>query len=293
MAINEEKLSNGRANLARAIHDWQLTADGEFFIAGNSLLQPVLQRLGESESRPAMLKIPLSAKGNAGFRLLACWDGKAVVSVYKYDAHALLMERAVGPQSLRRLVLDGREDEANTIVCKVVGQLHANGCMDGKETVGVVPLSTELPPLASWFRSLEKAAAQHGGLFATCQTVADALLRDPQDQLALHGDIHYDNILDSGTRGWVAIDPKGVIGERGFDYANLFCNPDMATATTPGRLPKQARLVAALAGLEPQRLLHWIIAWAGLMAAWMLEDRETPTLPLLVAELAAKELEIS
>jgi len=29
------------------------------------------------------------------------------------------------------------------------------------------------------------------------------------------------------------------------------------------------------------------------MAAWMLEDGETPTLPLLVAELAAKELEIS
>jgi streptomycin 6-kinase len=280
--INEEKRSNGQAKLARAIHDWQLTADGEYFIAGNSLLQPVLQRLGGSQSRPAMLKIPLSAKGEAGFRLLACWDGKAAVSVYQYDTHALLMERAIGSQSLRQLVLDGREDEANTIVCKVLAQLHAHNCA---ATPG-------LASLASWFRSLEKAAAQHGGLFTTCRAVADALLRDPQDQLALHGDIHYDNILDSGPRGWLAIDPKGVIGERGFDYANLFCNPTIEVATSPIRLPREIPLVAARAGLEPRRLLRWIIAWSGLMAAWMLEDAEAPTLPLLVAELAMKELQI-
>jgi streptomycin 6-kinase len=319
--INEEKFSNGQAKLARVIHDWQLTADGEHFIAGNSLLQPVLQRLNGSESRAAMLKIPLSDKGEAGFRLLACWGGKAAVNVYRYDAGALLMERAAGDRSLRRMVLDGREDEANTIACGVVGQLHANGCMDGKETAGVLPLSTELPPLATWFRSLKKAAEQHGALFTTCQAVADKLLRDPQNQLALHGDIHYDNILDSGHtgdihydnipnsghtddihyenipnsghRGWVAIDPKGVIGERAFDYANLFCNPTIEVATSLTRLPRQVPLVAALAGLEPQRLLHWIIAWSGLMAAWMLEDAEAPTLPLLVAELALKELGIT
>ena len=281
MAISEEKLGKGLEKLARTLQAWELSADGKYFLAGNSLLQPVL-----SEGRQAMLKIPLSGKGGAagvgegagetGFRLLTCWDGKAAVKVYRYDAGALLMERAVGEGSLRQLVLAGHEDEANTIVCKVVAQLHAHACA---ETPG-------LTPLATWFRSLEKAAAQHGGLFATCQSVADKLLREPQDQLALHGDIHYDNILDSGNRGWIAIDPKGVIGERGFDYANLFCNPTIEFATSPARLPREIPLVAARAGLEPQRLLRWIIAWAGLMASWMLEDKEDPTLPLLVAELA-------
>ena len=52
-------------------------------------------------------------------------------------------------------------------------------------------------------------------------------------------------------------------------------------------------LVAAQAGLEPSRLLRWIIAWSGLMAAWMLEDGEEPALPLLVVQLALKELDIS
>jgi len=292
MALPAEKLNKGLTILQQAKNDWRLIDDGDFFIAGNSLLQPVL-----FEHQPAMLKIPLSGKGQAGFRLLDCWNGKAAVNVYRYDADALLMERAVGERSLRRMVLDGREDAANTIVCSVVNQLHSHACA---ETPG-------LAPLASWFRSLDAAATAHNGPFATCNAIADALLRDPRDIVALHGDVHYDNILDSGHngdnhddnildsghRGWVAIDPKGAIGERGFDFANLFCNPNMEVASSPVRLARQVPVVAAQARLEPSRLLRWIIAWSGLMAAWMLEDGETPTLPLLVAELAAKELEIS
>jgi streptomycin 6-kinase len=43
-----------------------------------------------------------------------------------------------------------------------------------------------------------------------------------------------------GPRGWLAIDPKGLCGERGFDFVNIFCNPDFALATAPGRLVRQA-----------------------------------------------------
>jgi aminoglycoside/hydroxyurea antibiotic resistance kinase len=41
----------------------------------------------------------------------------------------------------------------------------------------------------------------------------------------LHGDLHHGNVLDFGLRGWLAIDPKGLLGERGFDFANIFTNP--------------------------------------------------------------------
>jgi hypothetical protein len=51
--------------------------------------------------------------------------------------------------------------------------------------------------------------------------------------MRLHGDIHHDNILDFGRRGWLAIDPKRLFGERGFDYANLFCNPDLSDPSHP------------------------------------------------------------
>jgi streptomycin 6-kinase len=132
----------------------------------------------------------------------------------------------------------------------------------------------------------------HGGILADCAATARELLASEREVAVLHGDIHHGNILDFGPRGWLAIDPKGLIGERGFDYANLFCNPDAAVALAPGRLAREVDVVAEAAGLERQRLLQWIMAYAGLSVAWFLEDGEweQAKTPLAVAELAASEL---
>ncbi len=106
----------------------------------------------------------------------------------------------------------------------------------------------------------------------------------------LHGDIHHGNILDGGPRGWLAIDPKRLVGERSFDFANIFCNPEHELATAPGRLARQATVIAVAADLERQRLLKWVLAYAGLSAAWTLGANCKPELALAVAELAATEL---
>jgi streptomycin 6-kinase len=146
-------------------------------------------------------------------------------------------------------------------------------------------------PLRSWFAALEPAAARHGGLLRQAAATACELLDAPQDVVVLHGDLHHGNVLDGGPRGWLAIDPKGLLGERGFDYANIFCNPELAVATAPGRLARQADVVAAAAGLDRRRLLQWVLAYAGLSAAWTLGDGEEPDIALAVAELAAVELD--
>jgi streptomycin 6-kinase len=148
----------------------------------------------------------------------------------------------------------------------------------------------ELIPLPRWFEALEPAAARRGRIFGPAAATARELLATPSEVVVLHGDIHHGNVLDFGPRGWLAIDPKGLVGERYFDFANLFCNPDLAIATAPGRLARQATVVAEAAGLDHARLLRWILAWAGLSAAWHLEDGEPAELPITVAELAAAEL---
>jgi streptomycin 6-kinase len=148
----------------------------------------------------------------------------------------------------------------------------------------------DLVPLDRWFRELEPTAAEHGGILSLAAKTANALFAEPRDAVILHGDIHHDNILDFGPRGWLAIDPKGLRGERGFDYANLFCNPDWNTATDKGRLPRQVGIVAEVAGLERKRLLQWVLSYAGLSAAWSIEDGEPADLALAVAELAAAEM---
>jgi streptomycin 6-kinase len=123
--------------------------------------------------------------------------------------------------------------------------------------------------------------------------VAAELLTSPREQTVLHGDIHHDNVLDFGERGWLVIDPKRLYGERAFDYANIFCNPNYGIATDPDIFQRRVVQICQLAGLERQRLLQWILAWAGLSAAWFMEDGEAADIDFRVAEQAALALGLS
>ncbi len=150
-------------------------------------------------------------------------------------------------------------------------------------------------PLNVWFAALEPEARRQGGFLARSFEMANTLLGSPQDISLLHGDIHHDNILDFGARGWLAIDPKGLIGERGFDFANLFCNPDMANPATaiagrPEVFARRLEIIGSKAGIDRQRLLKWIIAYVGLSAAWTIAEGNSPEHGLSIGALAEAAL---
>lgn len=255
---------------------WRLTPAGEPIVTHSSALLPV-RRGGV----PLMLKVAREPEERAGAALMVWWDGDGAARVVEHDGDAMLMERAAGPGSLARMARGGEDDEASRILCAAAARLHAPR---------MIPPPPSLVPLYRWFRSLWPAGEAHGGILAQAAEAARGLLADPRDVVVLHGDLHHDNVLDFGARGWLAIDPKGLVGERGFDFANLFRNPDLRTATLPGRLARQADVVAAAAGLDRARLLRWVLAYAGLSAAWSLEDGDDPHPTLAVARIAAAEL---
>ncbi|AYG59742.1 aminoglycoside phosphotransferase family protein [Rhizobium jaguaris] len=258
---------------------WSLTPDGEAIITRSSHLLPVIWR-----GLPAMLKVALDIDEKLGSQVLRWWDGDGAAHVYEHDGDAALLERATGPGSLLTMAMEGGDDEASRIICRTAGKLHA-------------PRATPLPdlvPLDRWFRELEPAARTHGGLLATCADIARHLLEDQRDPTVLHGDIHHENIMDFGPRGWLAIDPKRVYGERSYDFANTFCNPELPIVTAPGRLQRQLPIVCAEAKLEPKRMLRWIVAYAGLSAAWFLSDGDARNAEsdFSVARIALTELQI-
>lgn len=260
------------------IDRWRLTPDGEAFTTEytGSWLLPVL-----SDGQAAMLKVSPSPEEVAGGALMEWWAGQGAARVLAREGEALLLERATGPRCLIAMSKAGEDDAATQIICDAVEVLHAPRQR--------APLST-LVPLDIWFRELGPMAAAHGGVLAAAHQTAQTLLADPRDVVPLHGDVHHANILDFGPRGWLAIDPKGVLGERGYDYANPFCNPDTATALQPGRLQRYLAQVSKQAGMEPRRLLMWILAYSGLSAAWILGDGDLARFDLSIAELAAAEL---
>ncbi|MDN5289076.1 MAG: 3-kinase [Mucilaginibacter sp.] len=278
--MTKQDLAEAELKLEHYKQKWQLVPDGKAFSTDWSLLQPVLHK-----NEPAILKIAMEQEERLGGVLMTWWNGEGAAKVLNYDTEALLLERAVGKASLMDIVKDGQDDEASRIICAVIAKLHEPRPQ---------PLP-ELIPLTTWFKELAPAAKLQRGVFVDSLRYADELLKDQHDIVPLHGDIHYENILDSGRRGWIAIDPKRLIGERTFDYTNLFCNPDITIAGAPGRLSRQLQIVAQEANLDPKRLLKWIIAWAGLSASWFLNDGEDALADveaeLLVAKIALAELE--
>lgn len=274
----------GGALFEHYLHAWRLVADGAALQTHSSDLLPVRTRDGAA----AMLKLPRGEDERRGSRLMPWWQpATAPVLAHAADG-ALLMARATQAQSLAQWSGSGRDDDATRVLCATAARLHAPR----------MPPPEPLPSLREWFRPLAPAAAAHGGLLARAQQCVSRLLDDPYQAVPLHGDLHHDNVLDFGPGlGWRAIDPHAVHGERGFDYANLFCNPQ-APGTARGDISLAAgvferrfTLVQAKSGLPPGRLLQWILAYCGLSAAWTLEDGDDAGLALAVAARAAALLD--
>jgi streptomycin 6-kinase len=67
-------------------------------------------------------------------------------------------------------------------------------------------------------------------IYLRSAALAERLLSDPREVRVLHGDIHHRNIRQS-ARGWLAFDPKGLVGERTYDCANTLYNPEITKLT--------------------------------------------------------------
>jgi streptomycin 6-kinase len=86
----------------------------------------------------------------------------------------------------------------------------------------------------------------------------------------IHGDFHQFNILSS-EHGWLAIDPKGVIGHPEYEVGPLMINPwDSFLNGTNPRVQTERRLsiLSERLGFPRQRLLDWALCHAVLSAWW-------------------------
>ena len=182
------------------------------------------------------------------------------------DGDAVLLERADDGDGLAALARSGPDgdDEATRILCRVGSRLHA---------AGRDPRPHGLFDLRRWFRDLLTSTdAGPEGLLAAPADTAEELLAHPAGDVVLHGDLHHGNVLHFGERGWLAIDPKPLHGDPGFDVANILCNPDAAVALAPGRLERTVAVIAAETGMPRQRVLSWALAWGALSSLWSAQD---------------------
>lgn len=121
------------------------------------------------------------------------------------------------------------------------------------------------------------------------KSVKDLLAGDHKPVL-MHGDFHHFNILSS-ERGWLVIDPKGVIGPAGYEAGPLLMNPweDLLNGGNY-RLTTERRIdiLHERLGFERERIREWGLAHAVLSAWWGLEDKTGWEYSMRFAEMIAE-----
>lgn len=105
----------------------------------------------------------------------------------------------------------------------------------------------------------------------------------------MHGDFHHYNILSS-ERGWLVIDPKGVIGPAGYEVGPLMMNP-WGSISDGSRFKVQIKrrvdILHEHLGFERERILEWSLAHSVLSAWWGIEDNTGWEYSMQFAELIA------
>ena len=148
--------------------------------------------------------------------------------------------------------------------------------------------------LSDWFDGLKKIRPHFNGgtgpfpkkLLERVESFLPELFADTNIKL-MHGDFHHYNILLS-ERGWLVIDPKGVIGPAGYEVGPLMINPWNSLSDRIRFKVQTERRVSILAerlGWERESIINWATAHAVLSAWWSIEDQEDWKYSLQCAEI--------
>lgn len=145
-----------------------------------------------------------------------------------------------------------------------------------------VPKNDVFIRLSNWFNGLDRLRSMFDGgtgpldanLVERAEASASDFLIENHNPVLMHGDFHHFNILSS-ERGWLVIDPKGVIGPACYEVGPLLMNPWSELIRMPDHRRLTRRRIDILherLGIERERICEWALAHAVLSAWWGIED---------------------
>jgi len=223
---------------------------------------------------------------NAG-AVVAAFAGHGMVRALEHVPGAALLEELRPGTPLSDLARSGRDEEASDVIAGVMADMlstapDVHGHASAEHWAGAFDRYLSDEP-----------AALPSGLVAAGHRTYMVLCDSQEAPRLLHGDLQHYNILLDEDRGWLAIDPKGVVADPAFELGAVLRNPhgvpELLTATA---LERRAGRLASGLGLDAHRVLRWTFAQAVLSAIWSVEDGEplAADAPILDFARAARSL---
>jgi streptomycin 6-kinase len=251
--------------LAECGRRWSITVGPPFEPLSYNYVAPAVRADGTS----AVLKVGFPCgELMSEIEALRLCDGRGAVRLMEFDREpgALLLERLEPGTSLASVTDDA---EATAIAVQVMRQFWRP-----------VPPGHPFRSLADWTAGLRRLRAQFGGgtgpfpvaRVEEAEALFAELLGSMAEPVLLHGDLHHENILAAHQQRWLAIDPKGIVGEPAYETSTFLLNrvPDGPEA---GRiLARRMNQLSEVLEVDRARIRGWAVAQAVLSAWWSFED---------------------
>nr|WP_263323255.1 aminoglycoside phosphotransferase family protein [Neobacillus sp. Marseille-Q6967] len=198
---------------------------------------------------------------------LKIFNGRKIVKLLDEDvSKGIMILECLTPG--KQLAAIENDDEATFIMANVMKQLWITA-----------PLNTDLPNLLDREQEIKKIFNQNPNglgpispqMLREAVEIFHYLNRTSSQPYILHGDLHHYNVLSAGTTSWLAIDPKGLIGEREYDVIQFLLNkvPDDNRAEV---FQKRIMIFVNELDLEIKRVLLWGYCHSVLSLCWYIED---------------------
>lgn len=194
--------------------------------------------LGHSaELGPVAIKSsPLADEFRAEATALALAAGDNVSRLYDVDFERSIMvlERIVPGTQLRQAAM--ADEDATRLTAESVVTMWR----PVTDPAGLHPLRHWMRALFTWSPRPDRMPTE---LVEHAQRIGSSLLDHETHAYLLHGDFQHHNLLQRASGAWVIIDPKGLIGDPGFEIGAWMYNPP-GVAEQKNYLDVAARRVA-------------------------------------------------
>ncbi|WP_043453029.1 aminoglycoside phosphotransferase family protein [Streptomyces fulvoviolaceus] len=225
---------------------WDLHPDGPSMYGMCALVLPVTR----TDGTRAVLKLQLLDEETAGEPVaLRTWNGDGAVRLLAYDdaTGTMLLERLDAARMLTHLP-DARE--ATLVIARLLAHLTAVPAPQGLRRLEDLArgMLDQLPG------ALPRVTEADRHLLQDCAAALREVATEPGDRL-LHWDLHYDNVLAADRAPWLAIDPKPLAGDPGFE---LF--PALDNRFDPAEIRWRFDAMTEVLALDRARARAWTLA---------------------------------
>lgn len=262
---------------------WSLELDEPFANLSYNLVIPGRTSAG----REIVLKVGVPcAELLTEASALSLFDGVGAVRLLDHDAARgmLLIERVTPGIPVHKLQ---GQAEATKSAAALMRRLWR-----------VPPQQHSFPSLAIWFRAFARLREGFGGgtgpfpsdVIEQAEHQFSKLNASSAGDVILHGDLHHENILSSASHEWLAIDPKGICGDPGYEVGSFMLNQLPAGASdaeTMTILEQRLLIFSAELEIRRERLASWAFCHAVLSALWNYEESTEWLSTIRLAEMCS------